>query len=98
MGNYFNINSSNNISTNNQKIIKLFNIKDLQISQDLALNGNYFVKFTHKIVPAIIINFIYYRHSNLNVISHFFMPDVRIRFFLPFITFPHYFPELLLPF
>lgn len=59
---------------------------------DLALNGNYFVQFTHKIMPAIIINFIHYRHSNLNAISHFLIPDIHIRF-LPFVTFLHHSPE-----
>ena len=55
-GNYFNSSSSKNIRTNNQKIIKNININHLQINKNLALNGNYFVQFTHKIDFAIIIN------------------------------------------
>ncbi|PHN16158.1 hypothetical protein CR517_00890 [Escherichia coli] len=39
-----------------------------------------------RISPAIIINFIYYRHSFLNVCLPLFQPMPRIRFFLPFFT------------
>lgn len=84
MGNYFNVNFRNNISTNYQEIIKVIIINELHKNKNLALNGNYFFKLTHKIALAIIINFIYYRHSNLNVISFFLMPDAHIRFFFTF--------------
>ncbi|OFI14049.1 hypothetical protein BEE60_02595 [Klebsiella pneumoniae] len=39
-----------------------------------------------KIRVAIIINFIYYRHSVLNVCLPLFQPDASHRFFLPFFT------------
>ena len=52
----------------------------------VALNDNFFPTFGSKITLAIIINFIYYRHSNLNVRLPLLVPDARIRFFLPSFT------------
>ncbi|ASQ55824.1 hypothetical protein DLV94_04090 [Shigella flexneri] len=39
-----------------------------------------------RITPAIIINFIYYRHSFLNVCLPLFQPDASHSVFLPFFT------------
>ncbi|EFY1834518.1 hypothetical protein DT554_07970 [Shigella flexneri] len=40
-----------------------------------------------RITPAIIINFIYYRHSFLNVCLPLFQPDASHSVFLPFFTY-----------
>ena len=49
-----------------------------------ALNAKPKAELVSKIIDAIIINFIYYRHSNLNVCLPLLLPDVRIRYFFAF--------------
>lgn len=52
-----------------------------------ALNAKPKAELVSKIIDAIIINFIYYRHSNLNVCLPLFKPDaLHSVFFLPFFT------------
>ncbi|OZG44158.1 hypothetical protein CDA57_23655 [Salmonella enterica subsp. enterica serovar Typhi] len=50
----------------------------------IALNDKTESSFATKIVTAIIINFIYYRHSLLNVCLPLFQPDASHSVFLPF--------------
>ncbi|PSR48770.1 hypothetical protein C8256_01900 [Kluyvera genomosp. 2] len=47
----------------------------MKIIKVIALNGKTKPSPTTKIVSAIIINFIYYRHSVLNVCLPLFQPD-----------------------
>ncbi|ATF91804.1 hypothetical protein CO704_06740 [Cedecea neteri] len=51
------------------------------INKKVALNDNFFLNLGDRIIIAIIINFIYYRHSNLNVRLPLLIPDACIRFF-----------------
>ena len=54
-------------------------------NKKVALNDNFFLNLDDKIILAIIINFIYYRHSNLNVRLPLLVPDACIRFFFAFL-------------
>lgn len=74
------------IRTNNQKNIYWFTINHIHTNNSIALNGKTKLSLVTKITVAIIINFIYYRHSVLNVCLPLFQPDASHPVFLPFFT------------
>ncbi|MER1639566.1 hypothetical protein [Klebsiella aerogenes] len=58
-----------------KKTIFIFKIIGLKARKCIALNGKTKSSPKTKIIIAIIINFIYYRHSVLNVCLPLFQPD-----------------------